>query len=146
MNPNLRQAALYPRDADGTPVRWPSTYTAPGGRAIRVDDDGEAAATAITSQLQERTGRQWVAQPDGRGGYTITAPSWRRTKDGLNLRDRLAISQTFGVRARGSRSGYHVPNDSSWRHEALSRAYGQEPSIRGAQRVMGLRDAPGPDA
>ena len=56
------------------------------------------------------------------------------------------LRETLGVNARGSGSGYHVPADSSWRHETLSRIHGQTPTVRGARRAMRMSDAPGPDA
>ena len=147
MDPNLRQAAVYPRDADGNPTRWPRTYQAPGGREVRVDDDGTSTRNEVTAALQERTGLRWVTEPDGRGGFTITTPKWRRRGDGsIAWRDRQVLRETLGVKARGTGSGYHVPADSSWRHETLSRVHGQAPSVLGARRVMNLSDAPGPDA
>lgn len=147
IDPNLRQAAVYPRDADGTPVRWPSTYDAPGGRNIRVDDNGEATRQEVTSVLSERTGRKWITEPDGRGGFTITTPKWRRLQDGrIPWGDRKALREALDIPARGSGDGYHVPADSSWRHETLSRLHERQPSIHGARRVMHLSDSPGPDA
>lgn len=146
MDPNLRQAALYPRDAQGTPVRWPRTYTDPQGRSIPVDDDGAATSQAVLAGLQERTGRRWVAKPDGRGGFTITSPPWRRRDGEISLADKKALADTFGGTRRGRGTGYHVPGDSSWRHEALSRVHGQSPTVLGARRMMRMGDAPGPDA
>lgn len=147
IDPNLRQAAIYPRDAEGNPTRWPRTYAAPGGREVRVDDDGAATRSEVTAALQERTGRKWITEPDGRGGFVITTPRWRRRGDDGSLawQDRQVLRETLGVNAHGSGKGYHVPADSSWRHETLSRIHGQKPSVHGARRMMKLSDAPGPD-
>lgn len=147
MDRTRRLAGGAPRVNGGETTRWPRQWVSGGGLVVAVDDDGTAARAVVERQMQERTGRKWVTVPDGRGGFTLTSPRHRRAQDGtLSYTDRQTMREVFGVRSMGAGGGYHVPADSSHRHETLSRVFGQEPALTGASRAMRMGEAPGPDA
>ena len=129
-----------PKDAEGNTVAWPDTFQRPGGNhshaGAPVDlNDTSDVQYRIRAGLFARTRKHFSVTRDPDGGMRITVPKSRRSKDGdIPLAERKELCDALGIPATSSRAdGVYVPADTSWRHEYLSRAYGDPPAVHASK-------------
>ncbi|MFI9507168.1 hypothetical protein [Nocardia sp. NPDC052566] len=129
-----------PRDAEGNTITWPDTFQRPGGNRTHagkpVDlNDAAAVQYRLRAAFFARTRKHCSVRIDPDGGMVVTVPKARRAPDGsIPLAERRELCATFGIPAERSRAdGLHIPNDTSWRHEMLSRAYGDELTVHASR-------------
>ncbi|WP_280763547.1 hypothetical protein [Prescottella agglutinans] len=133
-----------PRDAEGRRVAWPTTFERAGKGGANSDRTTDLNDTAdvqyrLRAALFARTRTHYSVLRDRDGGMRITVPKARRGKDGtIPPVERQRLVDTLGIQAHQSRAdGVYIPADTSWRHEMLSRAYGDNPPpIRAARYTV----------
>ncbi|APE12584.1 hypothetical protein BO226_24830 (plasmid) [Rhodococcus sp. 2G] len=93
----------------------------------------------IRAALFARTRTHYSVLRDKDGGMRNTIPKARRAKDGIiPFAEWARLADTLGIPAHHSRAnGVYIPADTSWRHEMLSRSYGDTPPpIRAARYTV----------
>lgn len=130
-----------PRDTEGNRADWPDTFARPGGRGGRNSSatidlhDTSAVQYRLRAGLFARARKHYSVLRDPDGGMRITVPKARRNKDGsIPVAERRELAELLRVPAHQSRAdGLYIPADTSWRHEFLSRAYGDRPPLRASK-------------
>ncbi len=133
-----------PRDSEGNRVAWPNTFEREGKGGANSDRTTDLNDTAdvqyrMRAALFARTRTHYSVLRDKDGSMRITVPKARRVKDGtIPAIERQRLVDTLGIPAHESRAdGVYIPADTSWRHEMLSRAYGDNPPpIRAARYTV----------
>lgn len=144
--PERRTVASWPLDAaSGAAVDQPASWAGSDGRQVDVGDSA-ATASAVDQYLQERTGTKWKVVSAGDGAIQVSGLSYGQQGRGLSWTDQQRLSQSLGMPSRAGGKGVHIPADPSWRHEFLSRASGQEPTILGSRFIAQTKQAAGPQA
>lgn len=123
-----------PKDEEGNRVAWPATFERSGKGGANSDRPTDLHDTSdvqyrLRAALFARTRTHYSVLRDKDGGMRITVPKARRGKDGtISQAERSRLAETLGIPAHQSRAdGVYIPADTSWRHEMLSRAYGDNP-------------------
>ena len=135
---------LLPKDNEGRAVAWPTTFEREGKGGANSDRPTDLHDLAdvqyrIRAALFARTRTHYSVLRDKDGGMRITIPKARRAKDGtIPFAERARLADTLGIPAHHSRAnGVYIPADTSWRHEMLSRSYGDTPPpIRAARYTV----------
>lgn len=133
-----------PRNAEGDTVEWPKTFERQGKGGANSDratdlDDIKDVQYRLRAALFARDRIHYSVLRDKDGGMRITVPKARRAKDGtIPPAERARLADSLGIPAHQSRAdGVYIPADTSWRHEMLSRAYGDRPvPIRAARYTV----------
>ncbi|MGO4203652.1 hypothetical protein AB4Z09_18245 [Rhodococcus sp. TAF43] len=122
------------RGSEGNRVAWPTMFERAGKSGANSDcttaPNGTAAVQyRMRAALFARTRTHYSVLRDREGGMRITVPKARCSKDGtIPAVERHQLVDALGIPARQSRAdGVYIPADTSWRHEMLSRAYGDNP-------------------
>lgn len=129
-----------PQDSEGNSVPWPDTFQRPGGNHSHAGAEVDLHDTSdvqyrIRAGLFARTRKHFSVTRDPDGGMRITVPKSRRSKDGvISHAERRELCDALGISATQSRAdGVYIPSDTSWRHEFLSRAYGDPLTVRASK-------------
>lgn len=133
-----------PKNTEGQAVAWPTTFEREGKGGANSDRPTDLHDLAdvqyrIRAALFARTRTHYSVLRDKDGGMRITIPKARRAKDGtIPFAERARLADTLGIPAHLSRAnGVYIPADTSWRHEMLSRSYGDTPPpIRAARYTV----------
>lgn len=133
-----------PRDAEGNWVARPTTFERAGMGDANSDRTTDLNDTAdvqyrLRAALVARTRNHYSVLRDRDGGMRITVPKARRGRDGtIPPVERQRLVDSLGIPAHQSRAdGVYIPADTSWRHEMLSRAYGDNPQpVRAAHYTV----------